>query len=223
MSFYELTGEKRFLARVGEGIDWLDKVKLPAPRGGRTHPTFIEIGTDRPIYVHRRGSNVVNGAYYADYSDEKTLGHYSGFRKVDVAGLRARYERLKATPPAQAAKGSPLLTKAKVGLPKYFSGQDISTADLATVHAVAGPPNGEAVAKILAELNPDGWWPTPLTATSHPYKGPGPATPTPGDYASTHVGDDWDTSPYPDPNPVIGISLAKYLENMAALIAWLGR
>src|SRR5690606_608359 len=47
MTFYELTGDTRFLARVPEALDWLDKVKLPASqvKNGRTHPTFIEIGT----------------------------------------------------------------------------------------------------------------------------------------------------------------------------------
>ncbi|HEX2559617.1 pectate lyase, partial [Phenylobacterium sp.] len=221
MSFYELTGDPKYLARVGEGLDWLEKVKLREPRNGRSHPTFIEIGTDRPLYVHRRGSNVVNGEYYVDHSPDRTLGHYSGFRTVDVAGMRARLETLKATPPAEASKGSPLLSNKPVPLPKYFSGQDIATADLATVRALKGRPSAEAVAKILADLNADGWWPSPLTATSHPYRGPGPKTPTPGDYATTHVGDSWDTSPFPDPAPKTGIAIAKYLENMAALIAWL--
>jgi hypothetical protein len=82
---------------VGEGLDWLEKVKLPPVRAdGRTPPTFIEIGTDRPIDVHRRGSNIVNGAYYVDYSPEKTLAHYSAFRRIDVAGMRARLARLIA-------------------------------------------------------------------------------------------------------------------------------
>ena len=43
-------------------------------RTAATYPTFIEIGTNRPLYVHRRGSNVVNGEYYVDYNPEKTVG-----------------------------------------------------------------------------------------------------------------------------------------------------
>ena len=58
--------------------------------GGRTHPTFVEIGTNKPLYVHRTGSNVVNGRYYVDKDPKKTLGHYSAFRRVDTADLRAR-------------------------------------------------------------------------------------------------------------------------------------
>ena len=52
-----------------------------APRGGRTHPTFIELGTNKPLYVHREGSNVVNGRYYVDYDPKNTLAHYSSFRE----------------------------------------------------------------------------------------------------------------------------------------------
>jgi hypothetical protein len=43
-------------------------------------------------------------------------------------------------------------------------------------------------------------------------------TPTPGDYSQTKVGDKYDTSPYPDPNPKIGISTGAFIANMATLI-----
>ncbi len=224
MTFYELTGDARFLARVPEALDWLDKVRLPSPTSdGRTHPTFIEIGTDRPLYVHRRGSNVVNGEYYVDYSPERPLAHYSAFRKIDMAGLRARYERLRATPPAQVAKDSPLKAKGLVPLPRYFASRDLETSDLNV-----RPAGGEATAidparvrRLLSALNREGYWPTPLAAASHPYTGEAPPTQPDGDYATTHVGDRTDTSPFPDPNPQVGISTGTYIQNMTVLIDWL--
>ena len=51
-----------------------------------------------------------------------------------------------------------------------------------------------------------------------PYRGAGPATPVPGDYRTTRVGDSSDTSPYTADRPVTGISTATYIANMAALI-----
>ena len=57
------------------------------PRG-RDFPTFIELGTNRARYVHRRGSNVVNGRYYWDYSPLAPLGHYGAWRAIDIEGLR---------------------------------------------------------------------------------------------------------------------------------------
>ena len=106
IKFYRLTGETKFLARMPEALDWLDALKLPpgvAPPG-RTHPTFIELGTNKPLYVHREGSNVVNGRYYVDYDPKKTLAHYSAFRRIDMPALRKRYAEAKALSPADAAK-----------------------------------------------------------------------------------------------------------------------
>ncbi|MET1111780.1 MAG: hypothetical protein ABWX67_09680, partial [Allosphingosinicella sp.] len=70
--------------------------------------------------------------------------------------------------------------------------------------------------------NAQGWWPTPLRATSNPYRGDGPSKPVAGDYRTTHVGDPSDTSPYTTDTPVMGISTATYMANMAKLIEALG-
>ncbi len=221
MNFYQLTGDPKFLTRIPEALDWLEKVKLPAPRNGRSHPTFIEIGTDRPIYVHRRGSNVVNGEYFWDYSPEKTLGHYSAFRQVNLAGLRQRYERLRAAPQGQVARNSQLRSTGLTPLPRYFALEDIETSDLNAGRSPEGPgrePGGQSAAQLIAGLNAQGYWPTPLVQTSNPYRGPGPKTPTPGDYASTYVGDAWDTSPYPATTPAVGVSTAAFVQNMKTLI-----
>jgi len=222
MNFYELTGDTKYLARVPEALDWLDKVKLAKPRpDGRTHPTYIEIGTDRPIYVHRRGSNVVNGEYYWDYSDEKTLAHYGAWRKIDVARMRARYETLKASDPAKAAKDSPLTAKGLVPLPKYFATRDLETSDLNIKAQKGAAVTGEAAAKLIGGLNAEGYWPTPLTATSNPYTGATPPAKADKDYSQTHVGDATDTSPYPTDKPALGISTGTYIQNMTALIDYL--
>lgn len=224
MNFYELTGETKYLARVPEALDWLDRVKLATPTAdGRRHPTFIEIGTDRPLYVHRRGSNVENGEYYADYSPERTLAHYGAWRRIDVAKLRARYEKLRTSDPATVTKDSPLKARNQVPLPKYFATRDLETSDL-NLKAQPGKAVDAAQAqKLVAGLNREGYWPTPLVATSHPYTGAAPPKTPDGDYATTHVGDATDTSPYPTDKPVIGISTGTYIQNMTTLIDWLDR
>jgi PelA/Pel-15E family pectate lyase len=224
MDFYTLTGDAKFLARIPEALDWLDAVKLPPEqqRPTRTHPTFIELGTNRPMYVHRRGSNVVNGEYYADYNPDKTIVHYGAFRKLDVAKLRERYAQLKATSPAEASKDSPLLAKG-IELPRYFSLADLNVSDLTAGHMGVGEVTPERVGKLLESLNAEGYWPTPLKATSNPYKGDGSATPVAGDYSMTRVGDDTDTSPYIASNPPLGISTGAYIKNMGELIRYLGQ
>lgn len=212
MNFYRMTGDTRFLARIPEALAWLESVRLAEPRNGRAFPTFVEIGSNRPIYVHRRGSNVVNGEYYWDYNPEATLGHYSAFRNIDLAALRREYEELRATAPAELAKNSPLLAPNPPPLPRFFVSGGMTGSDLN-----AGSPAASA-RELIRSLNAAGWWPTPLAATSNPYRGPGPATPGEGDYRTTHVGDASDTSPYTTANPVTGISTSAYIANMAKLI-----
>ena len=204
LRFYRLTGETKFLARIPEAIDWLDKLTLPvgiAP-AGRTHPTFVEIGTNEPLYVHREGSNVFNGRYFVDKNPKGTIVHYSSFRRIDIAGLRKQYDAARQLPLSEIMKTSPLkLPSGAVPLPKY--------------HTVSGP-NGD-VAAVVSSLNAQGYWLAPLGYNSHPYKADGTKAPQPGDYSQTYVGDASDTSPYPDPK-LMGISVEAYIRNMGVLI-----
>ena len=219
--FYRLTGDRKYIARVPEALDWLESVRLPARlhRDGRTHPTFVELETNRPLYVHRRGSNVVNGAYYADGNPEDTLIHYSSFRAVDVARLRAEYERLAAMTPEAAAAGSALLARqGSVGLPDYFTLGDITVSDMTSQGTRPREATPEVLATLIAGLNDRGYWPTPLRAISNPYIGDGSPEVAPGEYRITRVGDASDTSPYITDFPVMGVSTGTFIRNMGVLI-----
>ena len=215
LTFYEYTGDTRYLARVPEALDWLDKVKLARPdANGRTHPTYIEIGTNRAMYVHRRGSNVVNGEYFIDYDPSRPIGHYGQARKLDVAGLRKRYEALLKADPKELAKKSPLTPgPGVVELPRFF---------VERYAAPVGKDVDAQVARTLSSLNSTGYWAAPLPQNSNPYKGPGRKEVAQGDFGTTHVGDDTDTSPFND-NKTPSISTAEYLKNMNVLIQWLGK
>ncbi len=215
ITFYELTGDTKYLARVPEAIDWLDKVKLAKPTDrGNTHPTFIELRTNRALYAHRRGSNIVNGEYYVDYDPKHGIGHYSTTRKVDTAGLRKRLDEARKADPQVLAKHSLLAAGAGiVELPRYFAER-------------YAPPQknlDEQLRATLTSLNEAGFWPAPLPQTSHRYTGPGSKEIPTGDFAGTHVGDQTDTSPYTDTAQTTSISTQEYLRNMNVLVRWLAQ
>ena len=219
MDFYEMTGDAKFMRRLPEALDWLDAIRLPAsvdPQ--RRCPTFVEIGSNRPMFIHRRGSDVVNGAYYHNADPHGTIAHYSSFRAIDVDRLRARHAALAARPAAEVTAGSPL-QGGRRQLPRFFTLAPIGLAELRTDAAqqVAPPASGQ-VSGTLAELDAAGRWLTPLKMTSHRYTRDGYPRPVPGDFSQTHVGDDTDTSPFPDPAPVKGISTAVFVENMGVLV-----
>src|SRR5210317_427410 len=120
LNFYEWTGDERYIARIPEAFDWLESVRLgddEIQMQGREFPTFIEIGTNRALINHRRGSNVVNGEYYQDYDPEKPIVHYSQWRAIDLDGLRARYESLLEQSPDDLIARSPFNKQSNFRLP----------------------------------------------------------------------------------------------------------
>ncbi|KAA9132840.1 pectate lyase [Marinihelvus fidelis] len=223
MDFFEWTGERRFLEPLPEVFDWLESVRL-APEQvvmtGREYPTFIEIGTNKAIFNHRRGSNVINGEYYHDYNPDNPIRHYSQWRSVNLDGLRERHARLMETSPEDMRANSPLNRQDGFALPKYFSVTSLEVSDLnSNIGAVAiDRPDDERIRELVDGLNEAGYWPTPLRATSNPYIGDGPAEPAEGDFGGTHVGDAYDTSPYMTDDPETGISIGTYIQNMSALM-----
>ena len=120
---------------------------------------------------------------------------------MDVAGLRKLHAEAKSWLPAELAGSSPLSAGVKP-LPRFFA---------------ARRPTSAAPASVIAALNAEGYWPSPLGNNSHVYRRDGSKTPAPGDYSQTAVGDDSDTSPFPDPM-LVGISTEAYIRNMSALI-----
>ncbi len=215
MHFYRLTGDSRYLARIPKALDWLESVRLPDAliKDGKAYPTFVEIGTNKPLFLHRTGSNVTNGRYYADHDPEDVIGHYSSTRRIDVAGLRRAYQRLAAMPVDEATRGSPLKPGPAPHLPRYYLTRLTGTSDLNLADGDRDP------AQLVQALNAQGWWPTPFKSTSHPFSGPSPKAVAPGDYGSTYVGDATDTSPYPAEDQVTVISTGTYIDNMETLIA----
>lgn len=229
MQFYRMTGETKFLARIPEAIEWLESLQLsPKPEyEGRSHPSFVELGTNRALFTHRRGSNIANGEYYVAYEARQMLAHYKSAARIDTARLRRDYEQLLALTPEQVVAGSPLLAMGDTRLPPFFTLGKVSASDL---NFRAQPQSGqgdiaEQAAALVKGLNESGFWPTPLYYTTNPYRGPVPSgiakrKPTEA-YAATMVGDQWDTSPYPVKDPVMGISTGAYIKNMGVLIQYL--
>jgi hypothetical protein len=242
-NYFRLTGDRKYLARVPEAIAWLNTCKLTAQQiaenpllNGRTHPTFIELGTNVGRFVHRYGSNIWNGAYYHDHDHRNTLSHYSGGRNINLTNLQTTYDTLNAMTDAAVAEmvaKSPLNVTAARPLPKYFSIREVDFGDLFTGAVMTTPAVTEAAAQaIVDDLGSKNHWLTKLPQVTNPYRGNGPSTPYVGTaYMSKHVGDVYDTSPYDpaDPPPIapytvkeqpLGISTSNWVANMAKLVAF---
>lgn len=221
LGFYRLTGERKYIERLHEALDWLDQVKTPqsllAP--GRTHPTFILEGSNTPVYIHRRGSNIANGQYYVDENPNDVVVHYGSFRSIDTAGLRQTLTTLSAQSVEEVTRGSPLKARpGSLALPRYFTLKDVDVWDMSSSGRRSSPVRAARASELVSALNERGYWPTPLTTVSNPYIGPSPAAVTGGEFQTTRVGDLWDTSPYRTDFPVESISTQAFIRNMGDLI-----
>jgi hypothetical protein len=219
LKLYQYTGDRKYLARIPDAIKWLDKVKLPErmTQGGRyTHPLFVEIGTDKPIFVHRKGSNVKYGYYFVDSSDAKLLGHMQGKGNINVQYLKDEYARISALSPEEATKDSPLI-------PAEFKGEgtpqlyyNLSKADRPTFE-----PTEARVKEIINALDNQNRWLAANAMISNRYISDGESKEATDEFASTHVGDKTDTSPYRDTSDKLYISTPEYIRNMELLSSYL--
>ena len=218
LDFYELTGDRKYLVRVPLAIEWLEKTRLPesGTEGERyTHATFLEPETNRPIYVHRKGSNVIHGYYYTDYQDKNTLSHYGAKTRIPLNFLQERYDSIVSIEPSIVALNSPLK-------PNAYTGEGTPQQNYSRWNRRSFRRGGESgVEDVLAALDEQGRWLSNRAMTSNPYAGDGIATEPTDKYASTNVGDETDTSPYWDPSGQLYISTRLYIRNMSLLIKYL--
>ncbi|MBL7968880.1 MAG: hypothetical protein JNK09_17890 [Prolixibacteraceae bacterium] len=214
LKFYQYTGDRKFLVRVPQSIQWLEKTRLPASEveSDRTHPTFVEPGTNEPIYVHRKGSNVKFGRYFPDHSDHDLLMHYYGKCRVSLDELKKEYHRISSLSVEEVTKDSPV----KVG---KFEGEG-SPQSYYDLNRYNFPlkVDEKTAGEIIRSLDSQNRWMSKHAFISHPYIGDGKKQEQTNEFASTNVGDETDTSPYRDPSDQLYISTGEYIRNMKMLI-----
>ena len=228
MDYYRLTGEKKYLKGIPAAIEFLRGQRLPdeeaarygggggtGGRAGRRSvegflaARFLNPEDGTPLYVHRRGSNLGNGEYYVDQDIARTIAHYGSGAWLNPDALERDYKALVAADRKEVIASSPLLYPTKnVAVPVYYYKAGSARQSYGTVK------------DILKAQQPGGGWITPLSQISNVYKAmpdnQAPSTTT--DYATTFVGDEYDTSPFSPDEPVLGYSTRDFIQIMTQLI-----
>jgi hypothetical protein len=216
LKFYQFTGDKQFLEGVPKAIAWLEKTALPKEKteGGRTHSTFVEVKTNKPIYVHRKGANVKYGSYYIDYDDTNLLSHYYGKAHVELQELKEEYKRVVQLSDKEATKESPLLPQQlhEDTQQKYY---DLNRYDFSF------KPEESKIIEIINTLDDQNRWLTTRAFISNPYIGDGVNSEQTDKYATTRVGDETDTSPYINTSNQKYISTGEFITNMRMLLNYI--
>jgi len=215
--FYKLTGDKKFLEGIPKAIKWLEASKLPKEKqeGHRTHPTFVDAITHKPIYVHRKGSNVKFGRYYVDEDDKNLLSHYYGKAYVRLDELKDEYKKALNLSKKELIDNSPFTPKSfnLEGTPQKYYDLNRQASNFRV--------DASRVIEVVNQLDDKGRWLTTRAYISNPYIGDGTKTKPTDQYATTQVGDETDTSPYPNETDQEYISTGTYIRNMKLLINYI--
>lgn len=219
LEYYKLTADTRFLSGIPAAIRFLQSQELPASEVKKWHrrarseedilvARFVDPDTGKPLYVHRKGSNIHNGTYYIDQNLEATIAHYSSATFVNPSALQREYEDVRKLDRQTLIASSPLMSDQLVPLPKYYSQ---IPPQLATA---------EEINRIVTQAKQEKCWFAPLGTISNPYKEyQGEGIPySEYAYSRTMVGDEYDTSPYPCEENITAISVKRYIRNMTILI-----
>ena len=153
MMFYRWTGDSKFLARIPDAFEFLEDIRYSPEEveffrvnlreGQILCPTFVEVGTNRPLYLHRG-----NGVYWVDYDRNNLITHYRSTRTINIGPLREEYRRLTSIPVEEATQGSPMLSN------------DNSEAAFGRYNTLgSGPvPNADMIARIIGMLDDKPYW-----------------------------------------------------------------
>ncbi|MFC1608212.1 pectate lyase [Candidatus Latescibacterota bacterium] len=108
LKFYRITSDRRYLDAVPQSIAWLEKSitntdpSRKAERAGIMYPytnaVYYEVATNRPVYVHREGTHLGNGRYFADYESGDGPCHVLQVCSIDTGELQRAYERTVLIP-----------------------------------------------------------------------------------------------------------------------------
>lgn len=179
MLFYRWTGDSKYLARIPDAFEFLESIKYSPEdieffkvnlrEGQILCPTFVEVGTNKPLYLHR-----ADGKYWVDYDPHDIITHYKSYRTINIGPLRQQYEELLATPVEEAVKDSPFIGKGakQREYPEFYS-------------SGSGRKEDEAAVKALVDqLKVKDYWPGNLPGVSRENPGFSDA-PLPSEVIST--------------------------------------
>ncbi len=161
MMFYRWTGNSKYLAGIPDAFEFLETIKYSPEEvaffnvhlreGQILCPTFVEVGTNKPLYLHRS-----DGKYWVDYDPNNLITHYRSYRTINIGSLKQQYGELLAMPLEEVTKDSPFLGKGakQRSFPLYYSSGSGRKEDEA------------AVRDLVEQLGDKDYWPGALPSVS---------------------------------------------------------
>ncbi len=221
IKFFEMTGDKKFLSRIPEAINWLYSVALENKDSILTVPKFVELKTNKPLFIHRKGTNKYFGRYFIDYENKNIVAHYPCTRIVNIKSILNRYKAaLSNAGTDKSIIKIPLLNNdnysiksleeyLKLPEEKFF---DLMKREIST----------NRVKDLISRVKTEELWLSKNVYVSNPFIDDivtGDSTSV--NYNCSFVGDKFDTSTYPNQTEEEFISVREFISNIKYLLNYL--
>lgn len=223
IKFYEMTGNKKYLNAIPAALQWLKTVVIHNEDSLVLVPKFVELKTNKPIYVHRIGSNVKFGYYYFDYRDSNNVIHYPCTRLINLQSIEKQYKNALQKYISHKKTNSLNLPKSNDKLSLYYLIDNFLQlpSEYFMIHN-RNKITSEIVNAIISRMDNHSRWLTEDVFISNPYideERIGDSETT--SYSISYVGDKFDTSPFPNNTNEKFISIREYIKNIKILLNYL--
>lgn len=124
-TFYKITGNRKYLVPIPDAIEWLENSVINTDSSKEfyhpyfkkpikfTHAYYYELGTNKPIYVHREGTGVEDERFRISY-DMNGMYPYGPPYVLDIKKIKNEYIRINNLTPEQAKEEYEAEKKARV-------------------------------------------------------------------------------------------------------------
>jgi len=103
LKFYKITGDRSYLNPIPDALSWLNSAVLDTINGKHTFTYFYEMGSSKPLYMHRKGDSKENFHFVLSYDHEGAYPYGVKYH-FDLDELKNEYYRVKALSPNAAHK-----------------------------------------------------------------------------------------------------------------------
>ncbi len=223
IKFYELTGDKKYLIPIPASLQWLKTVVLNYVDSLVIVPKFVELNTNKPIFIHRKGTNINFGSYYYDSHDNNIVIHYPCKKIINLKNIERQYE-LALNKQVSKNNDQYLHYPISDDLIKQFHLIEnfLQLQSDLIFNMGSSKITVEKVQEIILKLDEKFRWLTSDVFISNPYLDETITGDADSDlFSVSYVGNKFDTSTYPNNTCEKFISVSEFIKNIKTLLNYI--
>ncbi|MGK9476074.1 pectate lyase [Melioribacter sp. OK-6-Me] len=226
IKFYEMTCDEKYLKIIPDALAWIETVKFNDNEINCRVPKFVELNTNKPLFIHRSGSNSRSGKYYVDYDSNLTVIHYPCISKINLKRIKDLFHNAKCNQYEYMKLLFPFQVMNKTGIEIYYLLSDYLKIGHDRTNRKRGENedkiNTNIIDGIISSVDTNYYWYTKNAYISNEFIDiPSEIENTNNAYAVSYVGDKYDTSPFPNISDEKFISTAHFIRNIRTLLDYI--